>query len=39
MKEKPSKEPKIEVVSHFTNGSRTLQNVLEEMALKIATGK
>ena len=39
MKEKEMKEPKIEVIRHFSNGSRTLQSALEEMAIKIMRGK
>ena len=39
MKEKAIKEPRIEVIRHFSNGSKTLQSALEEMALKIVRGK
>ena len=39
MKEKVIKEPRIEVIWHFSNGSKTLQSALEEMALKIVRGK
>lgn len=39
MKEKAIKEPRIEVIWHFANGSKTLQSALEEMALKIMRGK
>lgn len=39
MKEKVIKEPKIEVIWHFSNGTKTLQSTLEEMALRIVRGK
>lgn len=39
MKEKVIKEPRIEVIWHFSNGSKTLQSALEEMALKVIRGK
>ena len=39
MKEKAIKEQRIEVIWHFSNGSKTLQNAFEEMALKIVRGK
>lgn len=39
MKDKVMKGPKIEVIWHFSNGPKTLQNTLEEMALKIVRGK